>query len=118
MGRVLRDQKLDLLLPHLASVTVADLRLVGAIPTITATTVAESAPYPTCGVNSRRVRDRYRRRLADVAAGGRPARIYLTVRRLRCEVWSCPRCTFAEQVKGLTFRYGRAAASTRRQCWR
>ncbi|MCW8381569.1 ISL3 family transposase [Streptomyces justiciae] len=104
---MLRDQILDLLLPHLASVAVTDLQLVGTTLTITATTVAETAPCPTCAANSRRVHDRYRRRLADVAVGGRPVTICLTVRRFRCEVSSCPRRTFAEQVEGLTFRYGR-----------
>ncbi|MEV6318827.1 hypothetical protein [Streptomyces sp. NPDC051776] len=33
--------------------------------------------------------------------------ICLTVRRFRCQVPSCQRRTFAEQVEGLTFRYGR-----------
>ncbi|MCY0932589.1 ISL3 family transposase [Streptomyces sp. H27-H1] len=107
MVRVLSDQILDLFLPHLASVTVEDLRLVGAVVTITASTTGATAQCPDCGTSTRRVHDRYRRRLADVAVGGRPVTIYLTVRRFRCEVGSCPRRTFAEQVEGLTFRHGR-----------
>ncbi|MBL1121056.1 transposase, partial [Streptomyces sp. 110] len=51
--------------------------------------------------------DRYRRRLADVAIGERPTTIHLRVRRFRCELPSCPRRTFVEQVDGLTFRHGR-----------
>jgi transposase len=73
---VLRDQILDLLLPHLASVAVADPRLVGTTLTVTAATIAVTAPCPGCTANSRRVHDRYRRRLADVAVGGRPVTIY------------------------------------------
>ncbi|MFJ9613795.1 transposase family protein [Streptomyces noursei] len=107
MWRVLRDQILDLLLPHLASVAVGDLRLIGAAITINAATITETAQCPSCGTNSHRIHDRYRRRLADVPAGGRPVTIYLTVRRFRCEAVSCPRRTFVEQIAGLTFRYGR-----------
>ncbi|WJY53590.1 transposase [Streptomyces chengbuensis] len=50
---------------------------------------------------------RYARRLADVALGGRPVRIDLSVRRLYCENSVCPKVTFAEQVPGLTVRYQR-----------
>lgn len=62
---------------------------------------------PSCGTNSRRVHDRYRRRLADLAIGGQPTTIPRAVRRFRCELLSCPRRTFVEQVDGLTFRHGR-----------
>ncbi|NUK03694.1 transposase family protein [Streptomyces lunaelactis] len=51
---------------------------------------AEAAPCPDCGTVSRRVHDRYCRRLADVATGGQPVPIRLTVRRFRCEARSCP----------------------------
>ncbi|MFD5438399.1 ISL3 family transposase [Kitasatospora sp. NPDC127067] len=57
--------------------------------------------------------DRYRRRLADTAAGGRPVAIWLLVRRFRCLVSACPRRTFAEQIKGLTYRYGRRSVLQR-----
>ncbi|WP_406280072.1 transposase family protein [Streptomyces sp. NBC_00191] len=52
---------------------------------------AEAAPCPGCGTVSRRVHDRYCRRLADVATGGQPVPIRLTVRRFRCKAPSCPR---------------------------
>ncbi|AVZ71179.1 hypothetical protein SLUN_01915 [Streptomyces lunaelactis] len=57
---------------------------------ITAMAGAEAAPCPDCGTVSRRVHDRYCRRLADVATGGQPVPIRLTVRRFRCEAPSCP----------------------------
>jgi len=50
---------------------------------------------------------RYQRRLADVALGGRRMVIVLAVRRLFCDAAACDRRTFAEQVPGLTVRYGR-----------
>lgn len=49
----------------------------------------------------------YQRRLTDAAVGGRPVVIELSVRRLFCDADGCPRRTFAEQVEGLTIRYGR-----------
>ncbi len=50
---------------------------------------------------------RYSRTLADVAVGGRPVLIGLSVRRLFCDSPNCGRRTFAEQVEGLTVRYQR-----------
>jgi hypothetical protein len=60
---------------------------------------------PTCGVASRRVHSRYRRRLGDVALGGRRTVLVLSVRRLFCDQPGCRRRTFAEQVEGLTGRH-------------
>ena len=56
---------------------------------------------------SGRVHSRYGRRLADAAIGGRRVVIRLTVRRFFCGRADCERTTFAEQVPGLTVRYGR-----------
>jgi hypothetical protein len=42
-----------------------------------------------------------------VAVGGRRVVIVLAVRRLFCDATACDRRTFAEQVEGLTVRYGR-----------
>ncbi|WP_406116366.1 hypothetical protein [Streptomyces sp. NBC_01014] len=47
------------------------------------------------------------RRFADVALGGRPLHIDLSVRRLYWENPACPKKTFAEQIAGLTMRYQR-----------
>ncbi|MER6540360.1 transposase family protein [Streptomyces sp900105755] len=62
---------------------------------------------PDCGVSSDRVHSRYGRRLADAPCGGLGVVIELSVRRLFCDNSACRRVTFAEQVEGLTCRYGR-----------
>ncbi|MFE5923213.1 ISL3 family transposase [Streptomyces sp. NPDC056468] len=62
---------------------------------------------PDCGGGSVRVHSRYTRTLADVAVGGRPVLIGLSVRRMFCDSPRCRRRTFAEQVDGLTVRHQR-----------
>jgi transposase len=56
---------------------------------------------------SRRVHSSYQRRLADTASGGQEVLIDLQVRRFFCGSSACGKTTFAEQVPGLTTRYGR-----------
>ncbi|MFI1259236.1 ISL3 family transposase [Streptomyces netropsis] len=68
------------------------------------------AACPSCGVLSSRVHSRYVRRLADSPVGGRRVVIELRVRRFRCREHGCSRATFAEQIDGLTFRYGRRSS--------
>ncbi|MFE5873583.1 ISL3 family transposase [Streptomyces roseifaciens] len=68
------------------------------------------AACPGCGVFSGRVHSRYVRRLADSPVGGRRVVIELRVRRFRCRERGCTRATFAEQINGLTFRYGRRSS--------
>jgi transposase len=58
-------------------------------------------------VASQRVHSRYERRLLDTAAGGQETLIHLRVRRFFCQNTACAKKTFAEQVPGLTTRYGR-----------
>ena len=65
------------------------------------------AACPACGVLSQRVHSRYRRLLADTAAGGQELLVRLQVRRFFCGNGGCAKATFAEQVPGLTTRYGR-----------
>ncbi|WP_283959588.1 transposase family protein [Streptomyces mirabilis] len=77
------------------------------------TRVAEVA-CPGCAVMSKRVHSTYGRCLADTPVGDRPVLIELTVRRLYCENVRCSRRTFAEQVEGLTVRYGRRTPAARR----
>ncbi|MFD8766534.1 transposase family protein [Streptomyces mirabilis] len=69
---------------------------------------------PGCGTAAHRVHSRYQRHLADTAVAGRPVVIDLSVRRLVCDWPTCPRCTFVEQVEGLTVRYGRRTPSLHR----
>jgi transposase len=71
---------------------------------------ADTAACPACGSVSGRVHSRYGRRLADAAIGGRRVVIRLTARRFFCAFPGCEHTTFAEQVPGLTVRYGRKTA--------
>jgi hypothetical protein len=64
-------------------------------------------------VASVRVHDRYRRRLADLACGGRPVQVVLEACRFRCGNPACPVATFAEQVPGLTGLYQRRTVPLR-----
>ena len=72
-----------------------------------ARTCASEAACTGCGVVSRRVHSSYRRQLADTASGGREVLIDLQARRFFCRNPACAKATFAEQVPGLTTRYGR-----------
>jgi transposase len=78
---------------------------------ILASTRCPQAACPGCGTVSRRVHSRYERRLSDTAAGGQEVMICLSVRRFFCPDAACKKVTFAEQVPGLTVRYGRRSAS-------
>jgi len=62
---------------------------------------------PECGVVARRVHSRYQRQLSDTASGGQQVLIDLQARRFFCGNGACAKGTFAEQVPGLTTRYGR-----------
>jgi transposase len=71
---------------------------------------ASRAACPACGTVSRRVHSRYERRLADLAVSGQEVMIELGARRFFCMAAACGKATFAEQVPGLTVRYGRRSA--------
>lgn len=93
--------------PHLDAVRVERVWVAGGVVRIAARTRELTVACPDCGRGSARVHSRYGRALADVAVGGRPVVIELSVRRLFCDGPSCGRRTFAEQVEGLTARYQR-----------
>nr|WP_218002637.1 transposase [Nocardia brevicatena] len=65
----------------------------------------EPVTYPDCGMSSRGVHSRYRRRLSDTALSGREVVIRLRVRRLFCDNTDCGRTTFAEQPPKPAGRY-------------
>jgi transposase len=105
---VVCDGLLGVVFPHLEQVLVERVGVEGGVVRVTARTRDGTAvPCPGCGALSRRVHSRYRRHVADLAVGGRPAVIDLSVRRLFCGAAACPRRTFVEQVEGVTVRYGR-----------
>jgi len=104
---------LVVLFPHLAGLDLAQVEDLGDGIRITARTRTASLACPGCGAVSAQVHDRYRRRLADLACGGRPVQVVLKVRRFCCGNPACPVATFAEQVPGLTGWYQRRTAGLR-----
>lgn len=102
------EELLKAVFPHLERVLVEEVSPEGGVLRIVART-AESVPVPCpdCATPSVRRHSGYQRRLADGAVGGRQVSIELTIRRLFCDDQGCVRVTFAEQVDGLTVRYGR-----------
>ena len=104
---------LVMLFPHLAGLDISHVEDLGDAVRITARTRTGSLACRDCGTVSARVHDRYRRRLADLACGGRPVHADLEVCRFRCDNPACETATFAEQVPGLTGEYQRRTAGLR-----
>ena len=98
---------LALLLPHLSAVAVDRAEISGGLVSIWVHATAGGAACPGCGSWCTAVRDRYVRRLADAAAGGRRVLVWLVVRLLRCGNPECPKASFAEQPAGLAVPYAR-----------
>jgi transposase len=91
----------------MAGLAVEHVSLSGRTVHVLARTCASQAACTGCGVVSRRVHSSYQRQLADTASGGQEVVIDLQVRRFFCGSPACGKTTFAEQVPGLTARYGR-----------
>jgi transposase len=101
------EELLLMLFPHLRGLRVERAEDTGDAVVIRACCRAAQARCPACGAVSSRVHGGYARVVADGAAGGRPVRIALSVRRFRCPEPSCPKATFAEQAAGVSARYRR-----------
>src|SRR6516164_2908847 len=104
---------LVVLFPQLADLDLVYVEDLGGGVRITARTRTALLACRGCGVVSARVHDRYRRRLADLACGGRPVQVMLEACRFRCGNPACPVATFAGQVPGLTGWYQRRTAQLR-----
>jgi transposase len=98
---------LRLIFPHLGGLQVGKVEDGGNAVLITARARGVEAPCHRCGVPSGRVHSRYRRRLHDLAAGGRAVTIDLEVRRFFCGSAACEMRTFAEQVPAVAPRHQR-----------
>jgi transposase len=107
---VLIGELLTVLFPHLARVSIDRVFRSGRTVRVRASTRADEAVCPRCGVASARVHSRYERRLCDTAVGGHETLIQLLVRRLFCRNPDCEQRIFSEQVPGLTVRYGRRSS--------
>jgi transposase len=95
------------LVPDLAGLAIERVETVGRSVRVAARACARGAVCPGCGAVSWRVQSRYERKLADTASGGQEVLIHLQARRFFCGNGACVKATFAEQVPGLTTRYGR-----------
>jgi transposase len=95
------------LLPHLAGLDIESVSVSGRTVHVVAGARAGEAACTGCGTVSRRVHSSYGRHLGDTASGGQEVAIDLQVRRFFCGNGECGKKTFAEQVPGLTARYGR-----------
>jgi transposase len=104
---------LAVLFPHLAGLDLVQVEDLGGGVRVTARTRTVSLACRGCGVVSARVHDRYWRRLADLACGGRPVQVVLAACRFRCGNPACPVATFAEQVPRLTGWYQRRTVQLR-----
>lgn len=60
----------------------------------------EASPCPVCAQPSSRIHSRYQRTLGDLPWQGRPVRLHVRARRLRCLNPACSRRTFAERLSG------------------
>lgn len=96
---------LNLFLPHLGDLHVDRVEDAGDAVLIMARARAAEAACHRCGLSSAQVNSRYRRRLQDLAAGGRPVTTGLEVRRFFCSNPECKLRTFAEQVPAVTQRH-------------
>lgn len=105
---------LKVLFPCLSQVVVDSVVRIGKSVRISARCLVPAARCSGCGTVSARVHSRYRRRLADGAAGGQETAIDLEVRRFFCDNTACVKRTFVEQVERLTFRYGRRTIGLQR----
>ena len=102
-----------MLLPQLAGVAVEQIEGSTAELRIWARPKVERAPCPGCGGRSVRVHRRYRRRLADLAVGGRQVILVLRVRVFVCQDQSCPVRRFAEQAESQTVPHARRSGGLR-----
>ncbi|MFF3666131.1 ISL3 family transposase [Microtetraspora malaysiensis] len=101
------SELLAVLFPHLACLQIDQLYRSGRSVRIQARTRTTQAACPRCGIVSRRVHSSYERRVCDTAVSGQETVLHLRVQRFRRGNHDCCKKTFAEQVTGLTVRYGR-----------
>ena len=93
--------------------TVAWVEVTDTVVRVEAHATAGRAACPECGCWSGRIRGSYLRFPRDLPTAGRFVVVSLRVRRFVCAEDSCPRKTFAEQVPGLTRRFGGQAERLR-----
>ncbi|WP_330301858.1 MULTISPECIES: transposase family protein [unclassified Streptomyces] len=106
MNEVL-PQLSELLFSSVGGVLVESVEVIDTVVQVEARTTAGRAACPGCGCWSGRIHGSYLRFPRDLPTAGKFVVVSLRVRRFVCEEESCERMTFAEQVPGLTRRFGR-----------
>ncbi|MFE9288653.1 ISL3 family transposase [Streptomyces olivaceus] len=102
-----RPQLNELLFSSVEGVLVEAVEVTDTVVRIDARTTAGQVACPGCGCWSGRIHGSYLRFPRDLPTAGKFVVMSLRVRRFVCEEESCERKTFAEQVTGLTRRFGR-----------
>ncbi|MDX2291821.1 MULTISPECIES: ISL3 family transposase [Streptomyces] len=102
-----RLQAGDLLFWSVENVSVESVEVADTVVRVDVRTTARQAACPGCRCWSGRVHGSYLRFPRDLPTAGKLVVVSLRVRRFVCLEGSCPRKTFAEQVPGLTRRFGR-----------
>lgn len=97
----------ELLFPSIADVAVLSVAVNDEAVRIEARSTVAGAVCPGCGNWSRRIHSSYLRFPADVPSGRQTGRSLFARPQVPRPVSSCGRRTFAEQLPGLTRRYGR-----------
>ncbi|MGA5425116.1 ISL3 family transposase [Streptomyces lavendulocolor] len=97
----------ELLFPSIADVAVLSVAVNDEAVRIEARSTVAGAICPGCRTWSQRIHSSYLRFPAEVPSGGRRVALCLRVRRFICPVVLWGWRTFAEQLPGLTRRYGR-----------
>lgn len=89
------------LIPPNRGLTVTAVTATADLIAVAVTPSATTARCPACGHLSDRVHARYRRTLADLAAGSRRVVLVVTARKFRCTHAGCPRRLFCERLTGV-----------------
>ena len=96
--------KLPITLPGLE---VTEVREQDELIGIFAASIRSDAVCPQCNGHSTRVHSYYERSAADFPVSTRRVRLYLTVKRFRCQTAGCSRATFVEKFPDLVAKYAR-----------
>ncbi|MER5525890.1 transposase family protein [Streptomyces sp. NPDC002677] len=97
----------ELLFSSVEGVLVESVEVIDTVVRVEARTTAERGACPGCGCWSGPIHGSYLRFPRDMPTAGKFGVVSLRVRRFVCEEESCERMNFAEQVPGLTRRFGR-----------
>jgi hypothetical protein len=97
----------ELLFSSIGGVSVVAVEMTDTVVRVEVRTTTREAACPGCGCWSARVHGSYLRFPRDLPAAGKVVVVSLRVRRFGCAQDACRRRTFAEQVPGLTRRFGR-----------